>query len=465
MENNYVKNSINQFSTLFRFIDVVCILALLFLGISLYDQKISNLYALVGLVGVISFSLSAETLQLYRSWRTSFTSRLPLYTILCWFMAVFAVTIFMFFSKSSEDLSRLVIGFWFVSSTFVLVGWKLTFRFVLFRRRTLGYNTRKVAIIGLTSSGVQLANEFALHPETGFSLEAFFDDRDDQRMSSEYRNMLSGNIEKGVELTRTGSFDVVYIALPLAAQARIDSILRILGDTTVDVHLVPDFFTYNLLNARLSHVGATQTISIYESPMKGLSSLFKRIEDIIGASMILSVIAIPMLIISILIKIDSAGPVFFKQKRYGLSGKSINVWKFRSMTVADNGDVVKQATQGDTRITKLGAFLRRTSLDELPQFINVLEGGMSIVGPRPHAVAHNEEYRKLVDFYMLRHKVKPGITGWAQINGWRGETDTIDKMEKRIEYDLHYIRNWSVSFDIKIVFLTFFKGFIHKNAY
>ncbi|MCP5078499.1 MAG: undecaprenyl-phosphate glucose phosphotransferase, partial [Psychromonas sp.] len=233
----------------------------------------------------------------------------------------------------------------------------------------------------------------------------------------------------------------------------------------VDVHLVPDFFTFNLLHARLTHVGNTQTISVYESPLSGLASLAKRIEDLVGATLILCGIAIPMLIISILIKLDSPGPVFFKQKRYGLDGRAIKVWKFRSMTVADNGAVVKQATKGDARITKLGAVLRRTSLDELPQFINVIQGQMSIVGPRPHAVAHNEQYRNLVDFYMLRHKVKPGITGWAQINGWRGETDTLDKMEKRIEFDLEYIRNWSILLDIKIVFLTIFKGFINDNAY
>ena len=174
---------------------------------------------------------------------------------------------------------------------------------------------------------------------------------------------------------------------------------------------------------------------------------------------------LPMLIISLLIKIDSKGPILFKQKRYGLDGKSINVWKFRSMTVAENGATVKQATKGDTRVTRLGAFLRRTSLDELPQFINVLLGQMSIVGPRPHAVVHNETYRELVDFYMLRHKVKPGITGWAQVNGWRGETDTLDKMKKRIEFDLEYIRSWSILLDIKIIFLTVFKGFLDKNAY
>ena len=274
-----------------------------------------------------------------------------------------------------------------------------------------------------------------------------------------------GNVEKGVELARSGEFDIVYIALPLAAQSRIDSILRILGDTTVDVHLVPDFFIYNLMNARLTNVGTMQTISVYESPMSGLSSVTKRLEDILVASLILVGIAIPMLIIALLIKMDSSGPVFFKQKRYGLSGKAINVWKFRSMTVADNGPVVKQATKGDARITKLGGILRKTSLDELPQFINVLQGQMSIVGPRPHAVAHNEQYRALVDFYMMRHKVKPGITGWAQINGWRGETDTLEKMEKRVEFDLQYIRDWSVLLDLKIIFLTLFKGFVNKNAY
>jgi putative colanic acid biosynthesis UDP-glucose lipid carrier transferase len=176
-------------------------------------------------------------------------------------------------------------------------------------------------------------------------------------------------------------------------------------------------------------------------------------------------IAIPMLVIAAAVKITSPGPVIFKQIRYGLDGKAIKVWKFRSMSTMDNGSSVKQATKNDARITPLGAFLRRTSLDELPQFINVLQGQMSIVGPRPHAVAHNEEYRKLIKGYMLRHKVKPGITGWAQINGWRGETDTLDKMEKRVEYDLAYIRNWTVWLDVKIVFLTVFKGFINKNAY
>ncbi|HBV2999050.1 TPA: exopolysaccharide biosynthesis polyprenyl glycosylphosphotransferase, partial [Klebsiella pneumoniae] len=172
-----------------------------------------------------------------------------------------------------------------------------------------------------------------------------------------------------------------------------------------------------------------------------------------------------LLIIACLIKLTSPGPIIFKQTRYGMDGKPIKVWKFRSMSVMENDNKVIQATKNDIRITKVGRLLRRTSLDELPQFFNVLFGGMSIVGPRPHAVAHNEQYRNLIEGYMLRHKVKPGITGWAQINGWRGETDTLEKMEKRVEFDLEYIREWSIWLDLKIIFLTIFKGFINKSAY
>jgi putative colanic acid biosynthesis UDP-glucose lipid carrier transferase len=222
---------------------------------------------------------------------------------------------------------------------------------------------------------------------------------------------------------------------------------------------------YCLMHGEMSHVGDVQTISVYDNPMQGSLGAFKRLEDIILSMCILTTIALPMLIISMAIKFTSKGPIIFKQDRYGLNGRKIKMWKFRSMTVTENDAVVTQAKKGDTRITKVGAFLRRTSLDELPQFINVLKGDMSVIGPRPHAVAHNEEYRKIVDFYMLRHKVKPGITGWAQVNGARGETETVDKMKTRIEFDLEYIRNWSLWLDFKIVILTVFRSFNDKNAY
>lgn len=461
----FVQGNVNHFSALYRILDLVLIAIVLLIFLILFSLPVSQLYFIVVLIATLFFYLTGESIDLYRSWRTDLSSRQILYTFISWSVAIFAVSLFLFFSKTSTDISRLVIGSWFLGCAIVLVSWRIVFRLYLCKRRSQGVNTRNVAIFGLTEGGVHLANEIINHSETGFILHGFYDDRDRERLASGYADLIQGDVEQGIVLARSGKFDIVYVALPLAAQKRIESILLALGDTTVDVHIVPDFFSYHLMHARLNHVGNTQTISVYESPLCGLSSLAKRIEDVIGATLILTLIALPMLLIALLIKLDSRGPVLFKQKRYGLSGKSIKVWKFRSMTVADDGAVVKQAIKGDTRITKLGALLRRTSLDELPQFINVLQGHMSIVGPRPHAIAHNEQYRQLVDFYMLRHKVKPGITGLAQVNGWRGETDTLEKMKKRVDCDLEYIRNWSILLDINIVLQTIFKGFTNKNAY
>ena len=465
MHSGFVKAEFGQLSVFFRLVNFAIVQLMLFISIYSHLSIFNDTYVMIGLIASVAFSLIAESVQLYRSWRTSHTSRLVLYTLFCWGFAVFVVSAFLFFSNTSADYSRLVIGFWFVISAFALVIWRVVFRYYLFKLQRKGFNNRNVAIIGLTDPGVILSDEFTKNPELGFKFKGFFDDRDVERLPINHRECLQGGVEQCIQLARYGQLDVIYVALPMASKKRIDIILRALGDTTTDVYVLPDFFTSNLLQARLSSVGNVQTVSVYESPHRGLPMLAKRIEDVVAASLILCFIAIPMLIIAMLIKFDSPGPVLFKQKRYGLDGKSVKVWKFRSMTVADNGSVVKQATKGDARITKLGAVLRRTSLDELPQFINVLQGKMSIVGPRPHAVAHNEEYRHLVDFYMLRHKVKPGVTGWAQINGWRGETDTLDKMEKRVEFDLYYIRHWSILLDIKIIFLTVFKGFINKNAY
>jgi len=242
-------------------------------------------------------------------------------------------------------------------------------------------------------------------------------------------------------------------------------VLNLCSDTTATVYIIPNFFMYNLLNARWQSVGSIQTLSVFDTPFQGGSELLKRAEDIVLSLSILCLIAVPMLCIAAAVKITSPGPVIFRQNRYWLDGKKIVVYKFRSMSAQDNGTEVKQATKNDSRITPLGAFLRKTSLDELPQFINVLQGRMSIVGPRPHAVAHNEQYRKLIEGYMLRHKVRPGITGLAQVNGLRGETETINKMVKRVEFDLDYIHRWSVWLDIKIILKTVTNGFINKNAY
>ena len=251
----------------------------------------------------------------------------------------------------------------------------------------------------------------------------------------------------------------------MKAENRIVELVNALSDTTASVYLVPNFFVFDLRHGKMTSLDGIPVLSLHESPFYGVDGWVKRLEDIVVASLILMIIALPMAVIAAGVKLTSPGPVLFKQRRYGLNGAVVDVWKFRSMTVCEDGDKVVQAQKGDMRITPFGAFLRRTSLDELPQFINVLQGQMSVVGPRPHSVAHNEQYRRLIRGYMLRHKVKPGITGWAQISGWRGETETLDKMEMRVKHDLEYVQNWSLWLDIKIIFLTVFKGFINKNAY
>jgi putative colanic acid biosynthesis UDP-glucose lipid carrier transferase len=296
-------------------------------------------------------------------------------------------------------------------------------------------------------------------------LKGIFDDREASRLPDELQSQVVGTIEDALEAANRGEIDFIYIAMPMSAENRIMDILNRCSDTTCSVYIIPNFFIYNLLNARWQTVGSVQTLSVFDTPFQGANNVLKRAEDLILSACILVLIAIPMLVIAIGIKATSTGPIIFKQNRYGLDGRQIKIYKFRSMLTEDNGEKVEQVTVDDKRVTPFGAFLRRRSLDELPQFFNVLQGRMSIVGPRPHAVAHNEQYRKLIEGYMLRHKVKPGITGWAQINGFRGETKTVNKMVKRVEYDLEYIHRWSVWLDIKIITMTIFKGFVDKNAY
>jgi putative colanic acid biosynthesis UDP-glucose lipid carrier transferase len=251
----------------------------------------------------------------------------------------------------------------------------------------------------------------------------------------------------------------------MRAEARIRNVLAQLGDTTASVYIVPDFFVFQLLHARWTNVNGLPAVSVFENPLYGIDGLLKRVADVAFGSLFLALAAVPMLCIAAAIKLTGPGPVFFRQKRYGLDGREIRVWKFRTMTVCENGPTLRQASQHDDRITPVGRILRKTSLDELPQLFNVLDGSMSLVGPRPHATAHNEQYRSLIDGYMLRHKVKPGITGLAQVRGFRGETETLDKMAGRVHCDHEYIRHWSLWMDLRILVETFLVVLRQKNAY
>ncbi|MGL5700721.1 MAG: undecaprenyl-phosphate glucose phosphotransferase [Kluyvera sp.] len=323
----------------------------------------------------------------------------------------------------------------------------------------------RIAIVGMTPAG--LAAEQELLKE--YSWEkidlAYYDDRCESRFGYLTQAPYRGKVNDLLEQAKKGELDEIYIALPMAAVERIRHFLAMMSDTTVNTFIVPDLYAYSSHTTEVRMIGNMQAVSILSSPFDDGGAIIKRAEDLILGTLITLLISPLMLFIAIGIKLTSRGPVIFKQDRYGLSGQKITVYKFRSMRVMENADVVVQATKQDPRVTRFGSFLRRKSLDELPQFINVIQGRMSIVGPRPHAVAHNEEYRQIVNNYMIRHKVKPGITGLAQVNGYRGEVDTLDKMEKRIQYDIDYIQNWSLWLDIKIILKTMTKGFSGENAY
>lgn len=455
----------NGYAFLYRFIDISILIAVLLVTCHFYGVFFDKNYLILLLAHIVVFSYTAEALQLYRYWRVGKFSQMLRHVMLILLLSFSVLASVLFLFKAGASFSRVVIGFWFVFSLQLMLSWRILLRLIRKVQLEHGINLQKVAIIGLTPRGVQLFDEFKEHPELGFQCIGFFDDREVARFPEEYRENLQGTVNDAVLTAQSGVITRLYICLPLHADKRIQQIVQQLGDTTLDVYLVPDLLVMSMMQGRLSNVGDIDTISVFESPHLGVQNYLKRTFDIVFSSMALICLLPLLLLIALLIKLTSKGPVLFKQDRYGLDGKKIGVYKFRSMKVMENADTVVQATKGDKRVTPLGAFLRRTSLDELPQFFNVLFGQMSVVGPRPHAVAHNEHYRNHVSFYMLRHKVKPGITGWAQVNGWRGETDTLDKMEKRVEFDLFYIRNWSLWLDIKIILITLVKGFGGKNVY
>ncbi|WP_028109035.1 undecaprenyl-phosphate glucose phosphotransferase [Ferrimonas futtsuensis] len=456
------------FAVLFRLVDIGIVPFSLLLAQQLIGRQLSD-PLMASILAILGFSFFAESLALYRSWRSTRLMELLMTNWAAWLLAGLFVFGWCYLMPARLSMDLPILMAWAVIGMLVFGTFRLLCRQMIFSLRRRGFNTQTAAIIGLTRSGIAMAKSLEDNPQLGIRMIGFFDDRDAERIDdqeeSERPPILLGNVDQAIKLARSNAVDVLYIAMPMRAEERITEILMMCGDSTAAVHIIPDFFVYNLLHARWHEVGDVQSLSVYDSPLDDLASWVKRVEDILLSTVILTVVALPMLLIAAAIKLTSPGPVLFKQHRYGLDGRKIKVWKFRSMTSLDNGPEVKQVTKNDPRVTRLGGFLRRTSLDELPQFFNVLSGQMSVVGPRPHAVAHNEQYRALISGYMLRHHMKPGITGWAQVNGWRGETDTLEKMQKRLEFDLAYIRDWSVWLDIKIVVRTVFQGFTGSNAY
>jgi putative colanic acid biosynthesis UDP-glucose lipid carrier transferase len=324
---------------------------------------------------------------------------------------------------------------------------------------------RSAVVVGTGALGVKVVTALTVSADDAVDFAGYFDDRTDSRVHADAAARRLGPLKDLARYITEHGIREVYITLPLGSQPRIVELLEQVQGTTASLFFVPDVFGISIIQGRLQDMNGVPVVGICETPFTGTNSLVKRTSDLLLASLILLLISPLLLAIAIGVKLSSPGPVIFKQRRNGLDGGEITVYKFRSMTTQDNGAVVRQAQRDDPRTTRFGAFLRRSSLDELPQFFNVLQGAMSIVGPRPHAVAHNEEYRQIIKAYMVRHKVKPGITGWAQVNGHRGETDTIEKMRARVEFDLEYLRNWSLGLDLQIITRTIRVAFFDRNAY
>ena len=381
---------------------------------------------------------------------------------IAWVLLVLILALCGYATKSLRYFDEQVLLWWALATP--ALHWFAVYcgRAVLRQQSRQPEQQRSVVVIGASALAVKVSRALA---NRGTRFLGYFDDRSDDRVHADARTQRLGSLRQAAAFIRGQSVNEVYITLPLGSQPRIVALMEQLQGTTASVFFVPDVFGISIIQGRLQDMNGVPVVGICETPFTGTNELVKRLSDIVLAIIIIVIISPVLLAIAVGVKLTSPGPVIFKQRRNGLDGGEIVVYKFRSMTSQDNGPVVRQATKHDPRITRFGAFIRRTSLDELPQFLNVLQGRMSIVGPRPHAVAHNEEYRQLIKAYMVRHKVKPGITGWAQIHGHRGETETIEKMQARVEYDLEYLRNWSLRLDLQIIARTIKLVFFDRHAY
>ena len=412
------------------------------------------------LFALIVFSMS----PLYRSWRGRGLAS-ELWTMLGAFGATFVVSLLYATAfKLTSDISRIWWATWFVGAIGIGTAARFAFRGAAAWTRERGMDVRSAVIVGPRADALRVADKLHRQPWAGIRLLGWFETQDEAARSPALPHL--GDIDQLAHYVEAHHVNQVWITLPMSAQAQIERILDLLSHSTADIKFVPDLLGLQLINHSVEQVAGLPVINLRASPLDGDARLLKAIEDRVLAALILLLIAPLLAVIAIGVKLGSKGPVLFRQRRHGLDGRIIEVWKFRSMRVhAEHDGQVTQATKHDSRVTPFGRFLRSSSLDELPQFFNVLQGTMSVVGPRPHAVAHNHQYKDVVDNYMQRHRVKPGITGWAQVNGLRGETDTLDKMAARVEYDLYYLQNWSLFLDLKIIAMTVLKGFIGKNAY
>jgi putative colanic acid biosynthesis UDP-glucose lipid carrier transferase len=420
-------------------------------------------YQIAILVGMLLTILILSWFQVYRPWR-GIRLRQELWTIfLAWGGAIMVMIIIAFFTKTSTDFSRVWIVGWWITSGILIIALRVAIRLSLRFARSRGYNQRQVVVAGAGSLGQKIVSRIRSAPWVGLEIIGFFDDNEQLQGQVINGIPVAGKLDDMEMYLQKEDIDQVWIALPLRAETRMKQLMKkILVSTSAEIRFVPDIFEFRLLNFSVSEVVGLPVLNLTDSPMFGIHQLLKAVEDRIIAGLALIILAPIMALIALGVKLSSPGPAFYRQERVSWNGLSFTMLKFRSMPVnAEQSKGAQWATAGDQRTTLFGHFLRRTSLDELPQLVNVIKGEMSIVGPRPERPVFIEEFRTEIPDYMQKHLVKAGITGWAQVNGWRGDTD----LGTRIKYDLYYIENWSISLDLKIMIMTVFKGMIHKNAY
>lgn len=428
-------------------------------GISV-DQSYHSMAALVGLLALL-LPRPPRTMQ-----AQLLSNSLPVAmgVVVRWMVLLAALLAIGYATKFSAHYSRRAVFTWAALGPALIVVATLALQELMTRYVRDPSNSRRAVLAGCTESSLALAKRLSHSSHFGMTVDGFFDDRGRERLNVNGDVLLLGKLGDLAAYVRANGVDVIFIALPVRQVARVIDLIDELRDTTASIYYLPDIMVFDLIQARSVVIDGIPALSMCETPFFGYRAIAKRATDVLISATALLLLGPLMLVVAILVRLSSPGPVIFRQRRYGLNGEEIIVYKFRTMTVTEDGAHIVQATDSDPRMTRIGQFLRRYSLDELPQLINVLEGPMSLVGPRPHAVAHNEIYRKLIKGYMLRHKVKPGITGLAQVNGLRGETRTVEQMEARVRFDLEYLRNWSLELDLQILAKTALRVFNDAKA-
>ena len=445
---------------------VPAVVALASLGVTivLFGHRFDPSSAAIVIVGVLCLVLVQPPREVSTQLASARLSAVA-DVILRWMLLLAVLLALGYVTKSLDEFPRRIFLTWAAATPVVLIGVTLAMQEIMRRFLMNVLDVRSAIIAGYNTSSVELALRLKNNPGMRVEVAGFFDDRSSDRLGMQTDANLIGSLSDMSQFVKDNRTDVIFIALPIRHIKRVMNLLDDMRDTTASIYYVPDVFVFDLIQARSGEIQGIPVVAMCETPFYGYRGVAKRLTDISFSVLILMLLLPLLVLIAIAVKLSSPGPIIFKQRRYGLDGREIAVYKFRTMRVTEDGAQIRQASKTDSRITPVGAVLRRSSMDELPQLINVLQGRMSLVGPRPHAVAHNEEYRKLIKGYMVRHKVLPGITGLAQVNGCRGETLKLEEMEARVNYDLDYLRHWSPMLDIKILMLTAVKVFRDDKAY